>query len=44
VAAPRRGLFTRLDERNAADKPWICSDCDDPACEHRSFAARHGAG
>jgi nicotinamide riboside kinase len=44
VAAPRCGLFTRLAERNAADKPWICSDCDDPACEHRSFEARRSAG
>jgi nicotinamide riboside kinase len=39
LAAPRRGLFTRLGERNAADKPWGCSDCDDPACEHRAFVA-----
>lgn len=34
-AAPRRGLFTRLGERNAADPPWRCELCDDPACEHR---------
>jgi hypothetical protein len=44
VATPRRGLFTRLDQRNAADKPWICSDCDDPDCEHRSFEAGRSAG
>lgn len=34
-AAPRRGLFTRLDARNAEDRPWICEACDDPDCEHR---------
>jgi nicotinamide riboside kinase len=34
---PRRGLFTRLDQRNAepAARPWSCENCDDPACEHR---------
>ncbi|MFO1272565.1 MAG: AAA family ATPase [Rubrivivax sp.] len=32
---PRRGLFTRLADRNAQDKPWSCELCDDPACEHR---------
>ncbi|MDE2453453.1 MAG: AAA family ATPase [Burkholderiales bacterium] len=32
---PRRGLFTRLAERNAEDKPWRCELCDDPGCEHR---------
>lgn len=32
-----RGLFTRLDERNAqpAARSWRCENCDDPACEHR---------
>jgi nicotinamide riboside kinase len=32
-----RGLFTRLDERNAqpAARTWRCENCDDPACEHR---------
>jgi nicotinamide riboside kinase len=39
LATPKRGLFTRLDERNAADKPWLCSDCDDPDCEHRLLRA-----
>jgi nicotinamide riboside kinase len=39
-AAPRRGLFARLDERNAQDKPWRCELCDDPACEHQTRAAR----
>ena len=43
MSAPKRGLFTRLEQRNAADKPWICSDCDDPDCEHRVFGAA-GAG
>ena len=38
-AAPRRGLFTRLAGRDAADRPWRCELCDDPACEH---AARRG--
>jgi nicotinamide riboside kinase len=35
--APRRGLFTRLDERNAgrSAQAWSCENCDDPACEHR---------
>ncbi|HET9978679.1 MAG TPA: ATP-binding protein [Burkholderiaceae bacterium] len=34
--SPRRGLFTRLAERDAAqpDWPWLC-DCDLPDCEHR---------
>jgi nicotinamide riboside kinase len=34
---PRGGLFTRLDARNAADRPWRCEFCDDPACEHHSL-------
>lgn len=31
------GLFTRLAERDAsaAARPWVCTDCDDPACEHQ---------
>ena len=33
-AAPRAGLFTRLAERDAADRPWRCERCDDPSCEH----------
>ena len=37
-ATPRRGLFTRLDERNAQDRPWSCELCDDPDCEHRTRA------
>ena len=34
--APRSGLFTRLDERNAepAARSWRCDHCDDAACEH----------
>jgi nicotinamide riboside kinase len=37
LAAPRRGLFTRLDARNAepAARAWSCEFCDDPGCEHR---------
>lgn len=36
--APRRGLFSRLDGRNAeaAARPWFCENCDDPGCEHRA--------
>jgi len=34
-AMPRPGLFTRLAERNAEDRPWSCEFCDDPDCEHR---------
>ena len=35
LVTPRRGLFTRLAERDAEqrDWPWLC-DCDDPGCEH----------
>lgn len=35
-AAPRRGLFTRLQARNAepAARAWSCELCDDPGCEH----------
>jgi nicotinamide riboside kinase len=34
--APKRGLFTRLDQRDAEapDWPWICETCDVPECEH----------
>jgi nicotinamide riboside kinase len=43
LAAPQRGLFTRLEQRDAAqrDWPWLC-DCDVPDCEHalRASAAR----
>ena len=40
--APGRGLFTRLDGRNAeaAARPWRCESCDDPGCEHRLMARR----
>ena len=42
--APRRGLFSRLDERNAepAARAWFCENCDDAACEH--LARRMGGG
>jgi len=35
-ASPKRGLFTRLAERDAAqpDWPWVCESCDVPECEH----------
>ena len=42
-AAPRRGLFTRLAERNAQDRPWTCELCDDPACEHQTRLSRPAA-
>ncbi|NRF68414.1 ATP-binding protein [Aquincola sp. S2] len=34
--APRRGLFTRLEAREAAEPPWrwSCEHCDAPDCEH----------
>lgn len=37
LPAPRRGLFTRLSNRNAeaAARAWSCERCDDPDCEHR---------
>ncbi len=43
LPAPRRGLFTRLDARNAgqAGRAWRCLDCDDPDCEQG--LRRHGA-
>jgi nicotinamide riboside kinase len=33
---PRRGLFSRLQARNAqpAARAWSCEFCDDPDCEH----------
>lgn len=33
-ATPRRGLFTRLEARDAAQPTWVCMDCDVPECEH----------
>jgi nicotinamide riboside kinase len=45
-ASPRRGLFTRLAERNAQDRPWNCELCDDPDCarlDHRARRSLHGA-
>jgi nicotinamide riboside kinase len=35
-ASPRRGLFSRLEGRNAeaASQRWSCELCDDPDCEH----------
>jgi nicotinamide riboside kinase len=40
--APRRGLFSRLADRNAeaAARPWTCENCDDPGCEHLSRQPR----
>jgi nicotinamide riboside kinase len=31
---PRRGLFTRLAERDARQPTWVCRECDVPECEH----------
>jgi nicotinamide riboside kinase len=44
--APRRGLFTRLEERNAepAARLWSCEFCDDPGCEHRLHAGPRASG
>lgn len=38
--APRRGLLTRLEQRDAEapEWPWVCEFCDLPECEH---ATRH---
>ncbi len=43
-AMPRRGLFTRLDARNAepAARAWRCERCDDAACEHDLLKTRAG--
>lgn len=40
--APRGGLFTRLQQRNAssAGRIWVCETCDVPECEHASMARR----
>lgn len=43
--APRAGLLTRLQQRDAAAGPaWFCADCDDPACEHLSRLLRASSG
>lgn len=44
-AAPRRGLFSRLAGRDAAQPawPWRCEHCDSPECEHRLQALSHSA-
>jgi nicotinamide riboside kinase len=36
LPTPKRGLFTRLDQRNAegSAQRWRCENCDDPDCEH----------
>jgi len=46
LAAPRRGLFTRLADRNAepAARAWSCEFCDDPACEHQLRQPRDEGG
>jgi nicotinamide riboside kinase len=38
-AAPRDGLFTRLQQRNAAAPAWtwVCEKCDVPECEHAAL-------
>jgi nicotinamide riboside kinase len=37
-----QGLFSRLAEREAAQPTWrqLCTDCDDPGCEHAAWALR----
>jgi nicotinamide riboside kinase len=44
--APRRGLFSRLADRNAeaTARPWTCENCDDPGCEHLARRAARRAG
>lgn len=41
-ATPRRGLFTRLQARDAGQPAWrwACDQCDAPECEHQALAAR----
>ncbi|NML14672.1 AAA family ATPase [Azohydromonas caseinilytica] len=45
LPAPRAGLFTRLQQREAAQPAWqwVCEDCDDPQCEHALRATGHKA-
>lgn len=46
LARPDRaaGLFSRLQQQQAAQKPWrwACEQCDVPECEHRLLAAPPG--
>jgi nicotinamide riboside kinase len=48
IDAPRRGLFTRLEQREAeaAAWTWVCEWCDVPDCEHalRAGAASRASG
>ena len=41
----QRGLFSRLDQRNAEASAarWTCESCDDPDCEHREQARQRRA-
>jgi nicotinamide riboside kinase len=45
LPAPRAGLFTRLQQREAAQPAWrwLCEDCDDPQCEHLLRAGKDGS-
>lgn len=43
ASTPRRGLFTRLQGRDAALPQWVCVECDQPDCEH-ALLRRRGAG
>jgi hypothetical protein len=40
--APRDGMFTRLQRRNAAAPAWtwVCEKCDVPECEHAALRGR----
>lgn len=42
--APRPGLFTRLQQRQAAQPQWnwVCETCDSSECEHASLRASRG--
>ena len=44
--APRAGLLTRLQDRDAAQPAWrwTCDSCDQPDCEHAAFRQRLQAG
>ncbi len=45
MPARSQGLFSRLAEREAAQPRWrqLCTDCDDPTCEHAAWALRQAS-
>lgn len=44
--SPRRGLFTRLQQRQQSmpELAWFCQDCDVPECEHLSLRHHQRVG